>query len=120
MSNFVIKKIMYDIVGGPNRDVIFDAMKYAYDNLRIPIEFRIAKGYSASKDDPGSVAFLLKTQNIQIHTIQHEDGTGYNFNLKGFIDIAFTTGEYYTPCKFEAHYNAKTRKGTITVEKGLL
>lgn len=112
--SFEVKNVKFEIVNGPSRDMIFDSMKYSYET-RIPLEFEIVKGYSGPKDDPTSAAMLLNTRDIEVHTIQHEDGTGFKFNLKGYLDVKDDRG--YLPRKFKAFYNAKTRKGTITIDK---
>ena len=98
-----IKTVTFEITDGPSRDTLFDSMKYNYET-RIPIEFKVIKNYS-----------LLGIRDVEIHTIQHEDGTGFKFNLEGYLDVRVEGG--YIPRKFKAFYNAKTRKGTITLKK---
>ena len=110
-----IKTVTFGIFDGPSRDLIFDSMKYNYET-RIPLDFKIVKGYTAPKDDPVAAIVPLKTRDVEIHTIQHEDGTGFKFNLEGDIDIKVDDSGY-VPRRFKAFYNAKTRKGTITVKK---
>lgn len=112
----------FEITDGPSRDAIFDSMKYNYE-ARIPLEFKIVKGRYVPKGNSTPAAILLETRNIEIHTIQHEDGTGFKFNLEGYLDIKIGEGEGYTPSAlyvprtFKAFYNAKTRKGNITIER---
>ena len=115
--SFEVKSVEYAIINGPGRDALFDSMKYNYDDeSRVVVEFDIIKGYTMPKDNPASAAAMLDAKDVEIHTIQHEDGTGYNFNLEGYIDIKDPQG-YYVPRKFQAFYSARTRKGHIKIMK---
>lgn len=105
---------VFDIVDGPNREAIFDAMLYTYE-AKIPIDFNIVLGYTAPPSDPTAAAHMLGMKNFQIHSIQHEDGSGYSFNLEGYADVR--NGSGYTPCKFKAYYHARSRKGHIKFKK---
>ena len=54
--------------------------------------------------------------NLEV-SIEHEDGSGQSFNLKGHLEIEVYL-EHHTvpswrPRRFEAYYNTKTRKGHI-------
>ena len=106
--------VTYGIVDGPSRDMIFDAMKYNYET-RIPLDFKIIKGSAISEDDQ-STPDMLGTRDIEIHTIQHEDGTGFKFNLEGYIDVKIES-QGYIPRRFKAFYNARSRKGSISFKK---
>lgn len=109
-----IKSITYKISNGPNRDVIIDAFKYAYET-KIPLKFTITKFHPELLDHPEYVVYELETKNIRITSIEHESGTGYHLNLAGFID-AKTDNDWH-PFRFEAFYNANTRKGHIKLIK---
>ena len=100
-----IKAVTLEIVDGPSRDTLFDSMKYSYES-GIPIEFKIN----------GEDSSPLRIRDVEIHMIQHEDGTGYKFNLEGYLDVKIAD-QGYIPRRFKAFYNAKTRKGTITFKK---
>lgn len=109
----------FDIVGGPNRDRLFDACKYAYDEAaQSPINFSVAVGYTAPKHHPGCAYIPMFVSDIKIAGIEHEDGSGESFNLHGYckadpdstIDNAMTCKTY----SFEAYYNTKSRNGWIT------
>ncbi|MBP5647874.1 hypothetical protein J6X04_01115 [Candidatus Saccharibacteria bacterium] len=110
-----INATTFNIIGGPNRDNLFDAMKYAYE-IKIPIKFDIVAGYTAPVGNPDRHALLLDVKNIQIHTIQHEDGSGYSFNIYGYIDVKEPNG-YYSPYNFYIYYSARSRKGSIRLSK---
>ena len=110
-----IEMITLTITDGPSRDLIFDAMKYCYET-RIPLEFKIVKENPASEDNKTVTTTEVGTRDVEIHTIQHEDGTGFKFNLEGYLDVKIAE-EGYVPRRFKAFYNAKTRKGTISFKK---
>ena len=108
----------YDIVSGPSRDMLFDAFKYAYDKTAIvQVQFDIAIGYSNTNSGMGY--YKMKSKDFKIVSIEHEDGSGYSFNLRGYCsaDTRFRARDAveYATYKFKAYYNAKTRKGYITL-----
>ncbi len=109
-----IEKIMLKIADGPSRDLIFDAMKYNYET-RIPLEFKVVREESASEDNLFKKMETIGIRDVEIHSIQHKDGTGFKFNLEGCLDVKVEEG--YVPRTFKALYNAKTRKGTISFKK---
>ena len=109
------KRKNFNIVDGPNRDMLFDACKYARDKtVRIPINFIVAIGYGIPKNHPG---FQMYVSDIKIASIEHEDGSGEKFNLRGYCkaDLDSTVGnaETCTSYKFEAYYDTKNRSGCI-------
>ena len=109
----------FDIVGGPNRDVLFDACKYAYDkNIKFTVNFNVAMGYTMPKNDPRSAYVALGIKDIKICGIEHEDGSGESYNLHGYcqadLDSFGISDNTYHPYRFEAYYNTKNREGKIT------
>ena len=67
----------YKILNGPNKDRLIDAFKYPYDEpfgCLSPLKFEV-------EFDVGTA----KTQVCQFRvvSIEHEDGSGHSFNLKG-------------------------------------
>lgn len=109
MSSFKVKSVTYNIINGPNRDAIYDAMKYQYE-IKIPIKFMIEKSHNSD-----GTTNLMTTRNLIIASIEHESGTGYDLNLAGFIDVM--VNESWHPYRFKIYYNVKTRKGHITLIK---
>lgn len=107
----------FDIVGGPNKDMLFDACKYAYNkSTKVNVDFSVAAGYSMPVDDPGCACVLLSLSDIMITGIEHEDGSGDKFNLVGYCNAYLEpfgkpNFKWYD---FKAYYNAKNRKGWIT------
>lgn len=114
-----IKEKTYDIIGGPSKDLLFDACKYAYNALptNIGLYFSVVKGYTTPVDNPGCAYVLMDISDIRIVGIEHEDGSGESFNLHGYCNInekPLAAGLLLKSYKFKAYYNAKTRKGTIS------
>lgn len=111
----------FDIVAGPNRYMLFDACKYAYDAARIPINFTVVLGYTMPKHNPGCAYVPMFVSDIKIAGIEHEDGSGESFNLHGYCkaDPDSTIGSAATckPYRFRAYYSTQNRKGWISFFK---
>ena len=108
----------YDIVGGPSKDTIFDACKYAYSKTaKVEVNFSVAISYTAPKGDPECAYIPMSITDVRIVSIEHESGSGEHFNLGGYCkaDLNNYGGVYatYKTYRFEAFYNSKTRTGTI-------
>ncbi len=108
----------FDIINGPGRDVLFDAFKYAYDkNSVISTSFTVA--LSGIKTRSGE-CFQIKTKDYKITSIEHEDGSGQSFNIRGYCSADIRLGakeQIYEWYKFTAYYNARTRMGYISLTK---
>lgn len=114
----------FDIVAGPSKDMLFDACKYAYNKrVRLLVNFDIAIGYTMPREDVGCVYMSMVISNIRICSIEHEDGSGEHFNLRGYCKADLNSFErksnllVYTSYKFVAYYDSKSRKGWITFEE---
>jgi len=110
----------FDIVGGPCKDTLFDACKYAGNkDMRIAVDFKIAYGHTGG----GSLVIYLPVSDIVILGIENEDGSGESFNLKGSltanldIDKVYSSGVPTTRYSFKAYFSSKTRKGHITLTR---
>jgi len=113
--NTTAEKTLYDIIDGPNRDMLFDACKYAFsDTAKVEIRFAVAKGYTKPKSHPAAAFLPVRTKDVVITQIQHEDGSGESFNLVGFCKTDVERELEFKPCNFEAYYNTKTRNGKIS------
>ncbi len=106
----------YDIVAGPNKDILFDACKYAYNKTaKIAVDFTIAIGYTAPKDAPGCGFIPMTITDITIVGVENEDGSGESFNLHGHCRANL---EGNLACyQFYAYYDSKSRKGYIDLTK---
>lgn len=111
----------FDIVSGPNKDDLVKAFKDAFDKKTETdqVKFDIALGYIGTNN--GKAYTNMKSKDFKVTGIEHEDGSGHSFNLKGYCsaDIRFGVRDavIYQPYKFEAYYNAETKKGYITLTK---
>lgn len=111
------KENRYDIVGGPNKDILFDACKYACSkNVKIDIDFTVSAGYTIPKDHPGCAYIPMDITGFRIIGIEHEDGSEDSLNLHGYCkaNLSFIKDES-TTYRFKAYYNAKHRRGCITL-----
>ena len=112
-----IKERHYEIVNGPNKDALFDACKYACSKTaKLTVEFAVAIGYTMPKNDPGCASIAMSITDIRIYGIEHEDGSGESFNLRGCCkaDLNSLGGNVaYKSYRFKAYYNSKNRKGHI-------
>ena len=111
-----IKERHYEIVNGPNKDMLFDACKYAYSKTtKLAIDFGVAAGYTMPRSHPGCAYVLIDMSDVAIHGIEHENESGESFDIHGMCKAALhglsDDAKFY---KFKAYYNAKTRTGTIT------
>ena len=109
----------YEIVAGPNKDVLFDACKYAYNkHAHVAVDFVVAIAYTMPRSNHGYACLQMQISDIKICGIEHEDGSGESFNLHGYckanLDSFGTTKAVRKPYRFKAYYNARTRKGSIT------
>lgn len=114
-------KFNYEIVDGPSRETLFDALKYAYDdNVVISATFTVApQEWNLPNQEPRPI-FPAKTKSWRITHISHEDGSGYSFNIEGYCKANLrrhvTTYEGrtgYLMYRFKSYYNCRTRKGRI-------
>ena len=112
------KEKYYDIVAGPNKDALFDSCKYACSKTaNLTVDFTVAIGYTRPKSDPGCAYIAMAITDIVIFGIEHEDGSGESFILRGCCraDLNSYGGSNvtYEPYRFKAYYNSKRRNGWI-------
>lgn len=112
----------YSIINGPSKSVLFDSCLYAYSkDAKVHVNFAISQGYSNHGDDATKLHLLLPVTNIKITGIEHEDGSGESFILKGYCYVDkdhLLRGDHtyrYKYSRFSAYYDAKSRKGTFTL-----
>ena len=112
----------YKIAGGPNRDRLFDAIKYAYDvDTKVPINFQVVYGTTMPTTHPGCANIYLQMRNICVVSIQHECGSGYSFNIEGYLKTRLDNPHEILESemrdyRFKAYYNADTREGVMSFE----
>ena len=111
-----------DIVCGPGKSALFDACMYVYNkDAKIDVNFTISQGYSNDTNDATKLYLPLPVTNIKITGIEHEDGSGESFILKGYCNVdkdylLRKENTYrYRYSRFSAYYDARSRKGTFTL-----
>ena len=112
----------YDIINGPSKSALFDACMYVYNkDAKIAVNFTISQGYSNDTNDATRLYLPLPVTDIKITGIEHEDGSGESFILKGYCNV---DKDYllrrnniyrYRYSRFSAYYDAKNRKGSFTL-----
>ncbi|MBR0372685.1 hypothetical protein IJH72_01960 [Candidatus Saccharibacteria bacterium] len=108
----------FEIVGGPNKDLLFDACKYAYSRTaKVPVEFSIVLGSTMPEGHSGGAYLLMPTADFRICGIQHEDGSGESFNLSGYCKAQTYWDKSLQNYRFKIYFNNRTRKGIITLFK---
>ena len=112
----------YSIINGPSKSVLFDSCLYAYSkDAKVHVNFAISQGCSNHGDDATKLHLLLPVTNIKITGIEHEDGSGESFILKGYCYVDkdhLLRGDHtyrYKYSRFSAYYDAKSRKGAFTL-----
>ena len=112
----------YDIIGGPSKSALFDACMYVYNkDAKIAVNFTISQGYSNDTNDATRLYLPLPVTNIKITGIEHEDGSGESFILKGYCNVdkdylLRKENTYrYRYSRFSAYYDTRSRKGTFTL-----
>ncbi|MBR6961623.1 hypothetical protein IKH79_02550 [Candidatus Saccharibacteria bacterium] len=105
----------YKVCGGPAKDTLFDAVKYAYDNTnRVTVNFSVVFDYEA----PGGTYRPLHVSNFKLIGIAHEDGSGHKFNIAGYCYVRFAPmnpeASHFHQRRFTMFYDAKKREGKIT------
>ncbi len=97
---------LYEIISGPKKDLLFDALKYAYDdNCDIRISFKIE--YKDSHDRLYGEYAPLLVEDVKLLSLEYVDGPENSFDLRGYCSINFE------PYSFKACYNARRRTGVI-------
>ena len=112
----------YDIINGPSKSALFDACMYVYNkDAKIAVNFTISQGYSNDTNDATRLYLPLPVTDIKITGIEHEDGSGESFVIKGYchVDKDYLLRKEntyrYRYSRFLAYYNAKNRKGSFTL-----
>ena len=122
--NTTVKSVTncFSIIDGPSKSVLFDACLYSYSkDTKIAVNFTIPQGYSNDSNDATRLYIPLPVTNIKITGIEHEDGSGESFILKGYCNVdkdylLRKENTYrYRYSRFSAYYDARSRKGTFTL-----
>lgn len=115
-------EVCFDILDGPSRSDIIHSFEYVYDkDSKIKVGFETTGPKVVKNNDSGVVCteiiYGLKAPafgDVKIISIEQEDDSGYSFNLRGYCGLQ---RDPHAEIPFKATYNAKRRKGTITIPK---
>ena len=110
------KSKVFDIIGGPSRDQIIDALKYAHDaDAKIPIHFSIIWNFTGNSEDPGS-CIIVAIRSIRIYSVGHKNRSGHQLDIEGHCeaDINSPYTAIFKEYRFRTSYNTESKKGTIT------
>ena len=103
-----------NIISGPNKDLLFDACKYAYDKVtKVTVGFTVTINLT-SKTNFSNPYITIPVGNVVITGISHEDGSGEKFILDGhcMANLEISKPDLRR-CHFKAYYNSKSRNGWI-------
>lgn len=101
--------LSFNIEGGPSADRLIDSFKYTYSqDVKVPVTFTVTR----IKNENEHTYDIAEITDVRIVTIAHESGSGQSFNLTGYCKLPSSTS---LRMKFMAYYNAKTRKGILTI-----
>ena len=104
----------FDIVGGPGKDALFDACKYADDKrASIKIYFSVLIGHTGLPDAYGSAYVLMDISDVIIRGIVHDDEVGEVFTVYGACRIGNGVTSSKDDYQFIAQYEPKIRRGEI-------
>ena len=113
------EKKSFFIHKGPNRDMLFDACKYARnEEVVIPLQFSIGIGYTQPVSDPGCAYVPMAVKDFRIFGIQHEGRSDIDkLKLCGICEAdllnCMELHPVYAQYWFEATYDTKCREGVI-------
>ena len=97
------KEALRNIIGGPDKEMLFVCCQHAYgDSVSITAKFKIT-----------GEAAIAQIVDAQICGIEHEDGSGHSFNLRGYCTAKLGSDVVPEPYKFEAYYNTATNDGCL-------
>lgn len=113
------KEEQYNILNGPSKDLIFDALKYAYDKkIIVPIWFKVVKDFSPL----GTTIGQIHLSGIRLKSIEYGDGAADKINICGYCKANLESPDKngpHSPYGFKALYNTRTRSGYISFSQTL-
>ncbi|MEO8691284.1 MAG: hypothetical protein ABI397_00700 [Candidatus Saccharimonas sp.] len=104
VADMAISVEYVEIKDGPNREALFDALKYAYDkNNRHRVAFK--GGYFSNG---GSQVSTRASVEMIITGLKHDDGSGNSFTLEGYA-----TNWPQFPHIIKFYFNTGNRTGML-------
>lgn len=106
-------KKFFNITNGPSNHQLVDALKYAYDkqNPHFAI-FSIQLSDENHMNGNSKSAPSDMEQKVVIHSLSHEDGSGYSFCFDGTMDLPNDNTSYHV----SGYYHSKSHKGNLRTE----
>lgn len=118
-SKMKTEKRSFDIVSGPSLQVVLDSLKYGTNpEAKIPIEFKVALGYTAPPSEKTAAYVPANIRHINVRGINREGFSEDSFKIYGVCEADLRMNQkikFYRVYRFEALYNTKVRKGRITL-----
>ena len=97
----------FGVLAGPSRDFLFDACKYACSGFGPKIDF------SAENIIDDDIRARVRIIVDCLLMIEHEDGSGEKFLLRGYCRIGTNPAEESK--RFEGFYDSRRRRGHLKV-----
>lgn len=115
-------EVCFDILDGPSRSDIIHSFEYVFDkDSKIKVGFTTTGPKVVKVNDSGVVCaetvYGLKAPafgDVSIVSISHDDHSGCNLDIRGYCGLQ---RDPHAEIPFKATYNAKRRKGIITIPK---
>lgn len=123
MSTNINGEKIFEISGGPNRDMLVDAFKYTYDHAaHVKVTFQVPFTYGVPLHETPfgekPQYYPMRLSDVRITSLEHEDGSGHSFNIHGYCRADLNPFRADNPVlssyRFKAYYHAQSRKGWIT------
>ena len=109
----------FDIISGPSLQTVLDSLKYGTNpEAKIPIEFKVALGYTAPPSEKNAAYVPANIRYINVRGINREDLSEDSFKIYGVCQADLRMNQkikFFKVYKFEALYNTRVRKGRITL-----
>ena len=106
---------VHEIFDGPSREKLFDSLRLAYDESAPIVEFAIKNGARLAGPVETS-AWCTSRILFKVIGLEHEDGSGENFNFEGYImppPGRKVRVSYTEPVV--GYFNTAKRQGTISL-----
>ena len=119
MNTSKMKTESFDIISGPSLQTVLDSLKYGTNpRAKIPLDFKIALGYTAPPSEKTAAYVPASIRNIDVRGINREGLSEDSFKIYGVCQADLRMNQkikFFKVYRFEALYNTRVRKGRITL-----